>query len=472
MNYRNMLKNLLFASLAWAGTQVGLVAAPTLPGTGNAQPQVPTDQVVLLAEDSASDCEANGKWKILNDEGQKNFRRAVCLFHKALASNQNGDEEFNLLQKAVDQLRLSQNLYSTAKQQMVASFLEGQMHCKIGELYKNNTQSIIEKQRFCAARAAAWSTLNDLDWKLIDFSYDKDPNSLYPTHFDRLASCQGEAGILGPDFDAVCGKDSAKSDEDLQAMVENTIIPPLETKYFKGDSPLLAIFSRKEKQASSVKANAESQKEALKEDAAAVAESYAAFNDHYQSQIKPEVDRIVSDYQQSAQISRLILNSYNSWMKGLLYNGTKNLADDLVGPSGAGGIAEDQAKASELIKKGQLASADLVLKMIDQLKNKKAMAKVRGRTLCKAFYCSIAARDDAFTTRSSYDKACTNAPNPLVQTNPLCLGTPEVHKPLKITFENVAKQMTAREFCTQADVGFPLASARVNGMNGCPLLRD
>ncbi len=454
----NKFKNLAIASLLGLAVEGNLQAAIPIP-----IPQVSPDQVVLSVDDANSNCEVS-RWKDLSDDA-RTLKRAFCTFQKAVNTAGDEDTRFYALEDAVEQLRLAQNLNVTSKQQAVASLLEGQIHCKIADLYKVST-SVINKGRFCAARAAAWSTLNDLDWKLIDFAYDKEAGNLYPSHFERLAACQGDEGILGPNYDTACSQDGRQSPDELEAMVSNEIMPPLNKKYFEGDGPILAIFSRKERQASRVKENAENQKEALNEDSRAIGEVYATFSNHYETEIKPEIDKTVNDYQESAEISRLILNMYNRWMKGLLYNGKTDLELTLKDKSAA------LATTADSVTKSQTPSADLIVNMISKLKARKANAKVRGRTLCKAYYCSIAAKDDAFTTKSSYDKACNNAPSPLFQSNVLCLGTPENHRTLKVTHEGVTKEITAKNFCTGVDTGFPASSAKVNGMNGCPLLRD
>lgn len=420
--------------------------------------------------------------KTFNEPGIQAFRESVCVFHDVIDDvNPSGDgkalqAQYDRLQTAVTVLRLAQDTNIPARHQTLAAFMEAQVHCRISDLYKTSASQLLSQQRFCTARRAAYAAINDLDWRFVSFDYPQADAAKYPLHFSRLSSCQGEGGVLSASYDSVCGLTKSVTESEMVSVIDTEVMPQLKTKYFEGaQAPITAIFSRKETIASAVKTSAEAEKGNLKDDSAAIAGAYDDYNRHYLNEIKSRVDPIVENYQASAEISKRILALYKRWSEGLLYDGTRNYALDLVGPNPNAPADQKAGKEGDMVKlmgtfeksdEGSFVKKNAVQEGVARLRNRKQLAETRALNLCKAYYCAVAA-NDSLGGGSSYDLACSGS---LYNVNPLC----EVNvsnKKMKISFAGANREMSAQEFCTQPSVGMHPADAKVNAMLGCPFVR-
>ena len=359
------------------------------------------------------------------------FNAAVCLYHVLRDSS-----ESEQISKAIQLFRQVQARGLENSQQALANLLEGLLHCRIAKNEYNPGISL-QNTMFCANRRLAQASLAELD-SVLGASFDYQEGSAYVLEdlISGIEGCYaGTDGILSSNYNMVCSQPERISDDRLRAIADE-VFDALHTKYFaSAESPITAMFVRKKKMAESVLGSANTKISFLTGKSDALDSAVSSIEGFYNQHIESPLSELVQAYIQTLSISSAILNTYDSWKRGLFVDVADNNRnyEDLLNTRAEKirQAAESLSDVATLIEQAKVAYANVSIQQAQLLSD--------GRKMCRLYHCGLASHNEwEFFFGYYYQDACNRIVNPLCTNQDGMMTTPS------------QEDFSAADFCAES----------------------
>jgi hypothetical protein len=389
---------------------------------------------VTAARALKPDCGVAG----FNDIRIAEFEQGVCLFHKASRAAEE-------TQAAFDAFRQAQVKGLPPAHQNFAALASGIMNCQqaqadLSRFKASNNQNLMEQTRFCRDRRISAADFGDIRWDQAFFEYENStqPNFNLDARLTEMGVCY--ATVLDPAFDAECGLISNVSENEINIFVDEAAGEVIE-KYFSGvESPITAMFARKNARAEGLKDSAAAGIADLKSSAAEVNSAHDALNAAYLAAREEKIAKTYNNYRDAILRANTILDEFNRWKGGLFITSEGvNLLPKIV--ERVVEITEELARVQEL---GFLGKSDgLVADVRKTIDAKTETAKITAQ-LCRIYFCELA-------NRRSMEQTIRACRRPALAGNPLCITQDETLRSGVLTVQFEGQQTSdIKSLCAAA----------------------
>jgi hypothetical protein len=393
------------------------------------------DKAQLLFDEECPDTSLS---RTTTTESDKEFSSLLCVMHrrslrelgkqsfegtiKSSSNEQSSLEDLQVLNNAL-QLKGQQ-----PDRQAFLEIMEGITYCRMSELSSQQIQLMgregydgsqgifnlkLAKSRFCSARRGAMAAFSKVNLGQIKFDYEESMAVSVNKIINDIKYCrsgssnirrgsnyffekQSMNGGLGGYFlerdDLDCGsvnKSTGVQARKISATEANNVVE----KLIKGpESPLGAIFQRKNRVAKSILVSAEKDLQILKGNSVRIDGVLTITNDHYKTKIKSDIESALKNYQTAYSVTTAVDDLSDRWLGGLLIDSndpSRDLESEVKGDnvSSSGGFARVKNIESSLTTLNKKIKE--VTSGLENSSKKNEDIREKLGQLCAHFFCDI-----------------------------------------------------------------------------------